>query len=199
MNRGDLLACPQCDLLQRDAVPPPRKALCSRCGATLYHRHEQGLDRTLALTLGALLLFALANAFPILSLELQGERTEATLAGAVLGLWAETPLVAALVFVTAIAMPLAELVALAWLIVPARLGAPCLRMGPVFRLAQVARRWGMIDVVVLAVVVSFAKLRHVADVTPGLALWALIALMVSLSAIEASYDPRELWRCGRPV
>src|SRR5438045_8955031 len=78
MNRADLLACPECDLLQIDtAFPRPRKALCARCGAVLYQRHDQGLDRTLALTVGALLLFAIANAFPILSLDLQGERPDA--------------------------------------------------------------------------------------------------------------------------
>src|SRR5688572_3027330 len=90
MNRAELLACPECDLLQLDsAVPRPRKALCTRCGAILYQRHAQGLERTLALTASALVLFALANAFPILSLELQGERTDATLAGAVAALWSQ--------------------------------------------------------------------------------------------------------------
>src|SRR5256885_16044 len=88
MNRAELLACPECDLLQSDsAVPRPRKALCVRCGAVLYQRHPHGLERTAALTAAALVLFAIANAFPILSLELQGERTDATLAGAVAALW----------------------------------------------------------------------------------------------------------------
>jgi paraquat-inducible protein A len=124
MNRAELLACAECDLLQSDsAIPRPRKALCARCGATLYHRHEQGLGRTVALTAAALVLFALANAFPILSLELQGERTDATLAGAVGALWSQNmQLVAALVLFAAIVMPLAELAALAWLLVPLQFG-----------------------------------------------------------------------------
>src|SRR6476661_7310858 len=80
MNR-ELLACPECDLLQHIPAPRPRKALCARCGAVLY-RGGSGPERTLALTLTALVLLALANAFPILTLELQDERTTATLAGA---------------------------------------------------------------------------------------------------------------------
>ena|SRR5437773_8817303 len=107
MNRAELLACPECDLLQSDsAVPRPRKALCARCGAVLYQRHPHGLERTAALTAAALALFAIANAFPILSLELQGERTSATLAGAVSALWSQNmQLVAALVLFTAVLMP----------------------------------------------------------------------------------------------
>jgi paraquat-inducible protein A len=195
MNRAELLACPECDLLQSDsAVPRPRKALCARCGATLYQRREQGLSRTLALTAAALVLLALANAFPILSLELQGERTDATLAGAVAALWSQNmQLVAALVLFTAIVMPLAELAALAWLLVPLRFGVRAPRFGAVFRLLQFANRWGMVEVFVLGTIVSFVKLGHLATVESGVALWSFAALMLVMAAIEANFDPRELW------
>src|SRR5436305_76515 len=86
MNRAELLACPECDLLQSDsAFPRPRKALCARCGAILYQRHDHGLERTAALTVAAAVLFAMANVFPIVSLELQGDRTTATLIRAICG------------------------------------------------------------------------------------------------------------------
>ena len=192
---AELLACPECDLLQSDpAVSRPRKALCVRCGAVLYQRHEQGLERTLALTTAALILFALANAFPILSLELQGERTEATLAGAVAALWAQNmQLLACLVLFTAILMPLAELAALGWLLVPLRFGRRAPRFGAVCRLLQFANRWGMVEVFVLGTIVSFVKLGHVASVEAGIALWAFAALMLVMAAIEANFDPRALW------
>ena len=195
MNRAELLACPECDLLQSDsAVPRPRKALCARCGAVLYQRHDQGLDRTLALTAGALALFAIANAFPILSLELQGERTDATLAGAVSALWSQNmQLVAALVLFTAIVMPLAELAALAWLLVPLRFGQRAPHFGAVFQLLQFAQRWGMVEVFVLGALVSFVKLGHLANVEAGIALWSFAGLMLVMAAIEANFDPRDLW------
>ena len=195
MNRAQLLACPECDLLQNDsAVPRPRKALCARCGAILYQRHEHGLERTLALTAAALVLFALANASPILSLELQGERTDATLVGAVAALWAQNMhLLACLVAFTAILMPLTELAALAWLLVPLRFGRRAPQFGAVCRLLQFANRWGMVEVFVLGTIVSFVRLGHLASVTAGLALWAFAALMLVMAAIEANFDPRALW------
>jgi paraquat-inducible protein A len=195
MNRAELLACPECDLLQSDsAVPRPRKALCARCGAVLYQRHPHGLERTAALTAAALVLFAIANAFPILSLELQGERTDATLAGAVSALWSQNmQLVAALVLFTAILMPLAALAALAWLLAPLPFGLRAPQFGAVFQLLQFAQRWGMVEVFVLGSLVSFAKLGHLANVEAGIALWSFAGLMLVMAAIEANFDPRDLW------
>jgi len=201
MNRAELLACPECDLLQSDsAVPRPRKALCARCGAVLYQRHPHGLERTAALTAAALALFAIANAFPILSLELQGERTSATLAGAVSALWSQNmQLVAALVLFTAVLMPLAELAALAWLLAPIFVGGRAPRFGAVFRLLQFAQRWGMVEVFVLGALVSLVKLGHLANVEPGIALWSFAALMLVMAAIEANFDPRDLWARVAPL
>jgi paraquat-inducible protein A len=201
MNRAELLACPECDLLQSDsAVPRPRKALCARCGAILYQRHPHGLERTAALTAAALALFAIANSFPILSLELQGERTDATLAGAVSALWSQNmQLVAALVLFTAILMPLAEIAALAWLLAPLALKRTAPHFGAVFRALQFAQRWGMVEVFVLGALVSFVKLGHLANVEAGIALWSFAALMLVMAAIEANFDPRDLWERVAPV
>ena len=201
MNRAELLACPECDLLQSDsAFPRPRKALCARCGAILYQRHDHGLERTAALTVAAAVLFAVANAFPIVSLELQGERTDATLAGAVVALWSQNmQLVAALVAFTAILMPLAELAALAWLLVPLRFGLRAPQFGAVFQALQFAQRWGMVEVFVLGALVSLVKLGHLANVEPGIALWSFAALMLVMAAIEANFDPRDLWQRVAPL
>ena len=196
MNRAELLACPECDLLQSDsAVPRPRKALCARCGATLYQRHDHGLDRTAALTVAALALFAIANGFPILSLELQGEHTTATLGGAVEALWTHgMPALAALVLFAAIAMPFAQLAGLVYIVVPLRYGHRVPYFGPVYRAVQFATRWAMVDVFVLGVLVALVRLTSLANVETGIGLWAFVALMLVLATIEANFDPRELWQ-----
>jgi paraquat-inducible protein A len=201
MNRAQFLACPECDLLQHDAPSPrPRKALCARCGAVLYERGDGGLERTLALSVTALVLLALANGFPILSLELQDERTSTTLAGAAAALWSQNmPLVAILVLFMAVLMPLAELAALAYLLMPLRRGIRAAGFAAVFRVLQFASRWGAVEVFVLGALVSLVKLGHVADVEPGIALACYGALMLVMAAIEASFDPRELWARVAPA
>jgi len=195
MNRAELLACPECDLLQSDsAIPRPRKALCARCGATLYQRHDNGLERTAALSIAALVLFALANGFPILSLELQGERTSATLVGAVEALGSHgMPILAALVLFTAVAMPFAQVTALVYVTVPLRYGHRMPHFGAAFRLVQFAGHWAMVEVFVLGIAVAWVRLAAFAEVEAGLGVWCFAALMLVMATIEANFDPRELW------
>src|SRR4051812_30840908 len=190
-----LIACHECDLLQREGtLPEGGKALCVRCGALLYRSHPRSVERTLAFALAAIVLFAVANLFPIVSLELQGQRVNATLYGAVNALYGQgMELVAALVFVTAIAMPALQLAALCYLLLPVRLGRAAPRAGPVFRLLQAVRPWCMVEVFMLGVLVSLVKLAHVASAIPGVALWSLGALMLLLAALAASFAPRTLW------
>lgn len=190
-----LIACHECDLLQREGqLPAGGKALCARCGALLHRSNPRSVERTLAFALAAVVLFAVANLFPIVSLELQGQRIDATLFGAVHALYVqEMGLVAALVFVTAIAMPALELAALCYLLLPVRLGRAAPRVGPVFRALQAVRPWCMVEVFMLGVLVSLVKLAHLASVVPGVALWSFGALMLLMAAVAASFDPRRLW------
>ena len=45
----------------------------------------------------------------------------------------------------------------------------------------------------LGVLVALIKIADYAKVTPGLALFALGALVFVLAAMQASFDPREVW------
>lgn len=194
-NPDNLIACPECDLLQTAPdLPPGSAACCARCGARLFRVTRNGLDRCLALTLAAGVLFVIANLFPIVVVDLQGQQVSTTLMGAVRALHAQArPLVAALVFATTMLVPAIELLAITWILLPLRFGctAPGLRL--CFRWVQGARPWSMIEVFMLGVLVSVAKLSHLAVVVPGLALWSFGALILLLAAAASSFDGRELW------
>ena len=67
MKPDNVIACHECDLLQRDHDVPPEGVLrCCRCRATLYRHHSDSLERTLAYALAACALWIISNAFPIL-------------------------------------------------------------------------------------------------------------------------------------
>jgi paraquat-inducible protein A len=190
-----LIACHECDLLQRE-VPLPQGgvARCGRCGAELYRSHPDSLERTLAFTAAAVVLFAIANSFPIVGLKLQGQLIQTSLFHTVKTLYDEDmKSVAALVFVTTMLMPALELLAMTWLLLPLRLGRAPLGFALVFRTLQAVRPWGMVEVLMLGVLVSMVKLAHLATLVPGIALWSFGALMLLLAAVAATFDPRELW------
>ena len=62
-----LIACLHCDLLQRiPELAPGASARCPRCDKELWRRRVDSLNRTLALTVGATLLYVVANSVPML-------------------------------------------------------------------------------------------------------------------------------------
>ena len=191
-----LIACHECDLLQREVhLPLGGIVRCGRCGAELYRSHPDSFERTLALTAGAILLFVIANSFPIIGLKLQGQVIQTTLFHTVQTLWNEDmKSVGILVFVTTMLMPAIELCALTYLLLPLKLGRVPVHFAVVFRILQAVKPWGMVEVLMLGVLVSLVKLANLAGVVPGVALWSFGALMFVMAAIAAVFDPRDLWK-----
>jgi paraquat-inducible protein A len=126
MPAASLIACHECDLLQREPhLPDGGVARCGRCGATLFRSHPESLDRALALTLGALFLFVIANVYPIVGLSINGELIQATLFGTVQILYRDDmALVAGLVFFTTFLTPLLQMLAMLHLLLPLHFARP---------------------------------------------------------------------------
>ena len=79
-----VVACRDCDLLHTlGELPEGATALCRRCGGVLRRRRRNTIERTLALSLAAAVLFAVANAFPFLSFAMKGQVTTTTLVSGV--------------------------------------------------------------------------------------------------------------------
>ena len=192
---ASLIACHECDLLQREiALPPGGTACCPRCGGVLYRSIPDWSDRTLAYMLAAAALFVVANAFPIVALEAQGTRISTTLFGTVRTLHEQDMTsVAVLVFVTTFLMPALEIGAMLYMLLPLKLGWVPRELPAMFRLVQTVRPWGMVEVFMLGTLVSLAKLMHIAHVVPGVAIWSFGALMFLLAAAAASFNPHDLW------
>ncbi|MEO8302923.1 MAG: paraquat-inducible protein A [Betaproteobacteria bacterium] len=190
-----LVACHECDLLQREPdLPQGGKALCSRCGATLYVRRRDTIDRTLALVFAAAVLFAIGNAFPVVTMEIQGQRTEALVWQGAWRLYKDgEPLVGGIVFLTAFVFPLVQIVGMLSILLPLRLGLTPRYLVPAFRTVEESRPWSMVEVFMLGVLVSLVKLSHMATVVPGVGMWAFFALIIVLASATSVLDPREVW------
>lgn len=160
----------------------------------LYRSRADSIERSLALTLAAIVLFVIANLFPVIGLEVQGERIETTLFGTVRALYdQDRVLVAALVCLTTIIMPAVELGAMAYLLIPLRLNQTPPAAALVFRMLGLSRPWGMVEVFMLGILVALVKLAQLAGVLPGIAMWSIFGLMFILAAAASAFDPRALW------
>lgn len=190
----EAIVCDGCDAVyQRLALRPREVARCPRCGSELDRDRASQHRRILPLTVASLIMFAIANVFPIVEIELRGLTSQTTLVGAVQALALEgMSLVAVLVLATTLLFPLMQLLILLWLLVPlARLRRPR-GFALLVRTMQSLRPWGMVEVFLLGVLVALVKLSSMAVVLPGPALWAFVALTVLLTAVLA-FDPRGFW------
>src|SRR6266481_5722320 len=102
-----LIACIHCDLLQRiPEIAPGASARCPRCDKELWRHREDSLDRTLALTLAAALLYVIANSVPMLGLTIVGRNASTTVLGGAQHLWDNgQKIVGVLVLFTAVIAP----------------------------------------------------------------------------------------------
>jgi paraquat-inducible protein A len=189
-----LIACPECDVLQREVSLRKGTASCVRCGTPLYHSAKAGLSHAVAFTLAAMVLFVIANSLPIAGLDLGMHDSETTLPGAILAMYEHGQVaVAALVAFTTLVAPAAEIFAMAYMLVPLSLGTRPRHLAFAFRLVPIARAWALVDVFMLAVVVALIKLEDIATVFPGAALAPYAGMIVLVTAVGLAFDPREIW------
>jgi paraquat-inducible protein A len=197
-----VITCKTCGLAQRlGTLPPGAVAECSRCGARLARPAGNRLARTAAFSLAALLFYLPANIYPILQMDLYGVRSESTVLDGCVTLFRQgEPLIAVIVFLASILIPFLKLVGLFYLVVTTRAGSTRHRQERtrIYRIVEVIGPWAMLDVFLLAVLVSLVKLGQLATVVPGRGLLAFTAVVVLTILASASFDPTLIWQESQP-
>ena len=191
---SELLVCPNCDAVHRTVVLGRHEiAACIACGRVVARHHSLSVDQLLALTVAAALLFLIANSYPLMTIEVGGMHTEATVWGAALLMlhgWAAWP--AAVLALSMFILPLLQIALLLWVLAFARFG----RRAPGFRGLLVAlhrsRPWSMTEVFLLGALVAIVKLSSWVHVAPGIGIWALASLTMLLT-ILSMVEPRFWW------
>lgn len=193
---SSVIVCHACDLAHRlDEIAPVARVRCVRCRAELYRTSAATLDTAIALAASALVLFVLANAYPLVALKVNGATRVATLTGAALGLYNQGyATMAVLVMFTAILVPLAQILAFLYALVPLRFGKRAPAQRTLFRLLAALRPWAMAEVFILASLVAMVKLAAEAEVTPRIALGAYGLLMFTLTALGSITPTEQLWQ-----
>lgn len=190
-----LIACEHCDAVH-EKVPLKNGeiARCLRCNAELERNMGKRWQKLLPLTISALILFLIANCFPIVELEVQGQSNQTTLIGAVIALSNEgTSLIALVVLITIIVLPLLQLLILIYILLGHRQKKLPIGFKTLVSVLQWIQPWGMVEVFMLGVLVALIKLMNMAEIIPGVALWAFSGLTILLTVI-ISFDPRNFWQ-----
>lgn len=156
------------------------------------------MDRWLAMTIAAAILFVIANTQPVIFISFHGLHNAATLWQAAAAL-ANGPiaLIAIPTALTIILVPLVQILTLGWVLAFARLGHRAPGFPVAMRLLGRLRPWSMLEVAILGILVAIIKLASLVDVHPGAGLWATAGLVVLITII-ANRDSEWLWDLTEP-
>ena len=193
---SEVIACHECGTVHRlPPMPDDTVARCRACGATISIRFDRSVQRTLALYLAALALIGVANAFPIMTMSIEGQRNAATILDSARALYGEGmwPLAIA-VGLAGIVMPLIKIVGMIAVLLPMQLGWRPAWLVAGFRLVEKVQTWAMMEVYLLGVIVAYVKLQDLAHVELGIAAIAFVATILLLAAADARFDPHTIWR-----
>jgi paraquat-inducible protein A len=188
-------ACHHCGLIQTVAeVPAGMRACCPRChGALRGAQGRGGRSRTAAVATAALLLYPLAVTLPVMRIERFGHVQEASILEGIATLLGRGHLVVGVVvLICSVVLPLAKLAAL--LVLSAGgLGLARRHQVLTYRLVDLTGRWGMLDVLLVALLVAVLKLGDMVEVTVGPGATAFAACVVLSLIAAASFRPHSLW------
>jgi paraquat-inducible protein A len=198
-----VILCPACDLAyRRTPAPASGRTRCRRCHGSLQRAETAGIETAIALAACALVLLWLANAYPLVTLYVNGSTRATTLMGAALGLYHQNyRSLGVLVFLTTVIAPLLQITALLYVLVPLWRKRTARGQKLVLRLLSRARPWTFVEVFMLGTVVALVRLAKFAHVVPGVSLWSCGLLMLCLSALTSLTPAEQLWRWaarGRP-
>lgn len=189
-----ILVCGECHQLNRSAPgQPPR---CRRCGAALHARRPDSIARTWALLLAAALLYIPANLLPIMSVNMLGRGSPATIMGGVIELIQAGMLpIAAVVFVASILVPSFKLLGIALLLCSVQrhqMMSPRQRI-LMYRFIEWIGRWSMLDIFVIAILVTLVSFGNLASIEAGAGALAFAAVVILTMLAAITFDPRLIW------
>ncbi len=196
MNAHRFRACHCCGMVQRvPLLHPTERAECPRCNSVVDSGNRSGQQssaRCFAAALAALMLYFPAVLLPILEIEKLGHHHTTSLLGGTIDLllhgnW----FVGLIVLMFSIVLPLLKLLALlelSWIGLTLRQ-----HRAWTYRLVEFAGRWSMMDVLLLALLVTLVKLGDLVSFRLGPAVIAFVMCVVMSMVASIMFDPHAIW------
>jgi paraquat-inducible protein A len=191
-----LIICHGCDALQRvpDSVPG-NAVTCIRCGFRLFRRPMGGIDKQLALTLSTMILFIIANVYPILTIQVAGIERSATITETAMRFFHQgSPELAVIVWTSSVLIPGVVIFGLFYVLLSIRLQFCWAYTRKILVWITHLLPWAMMDVYLLSVFVALVKLISLASVDLNEGFYALLFVIYFYAATIASIEPYFLWQ-----
>ncbi len=188
--------CHECDLLV--SIPQLKdgnSVSCPRCKGHLIKHYRSRLLPPLLISLSGLLLFLPANFLPIMTLSVLGNDGENTMVKgvyrlAVDGYW----WMAVLVLFCSILVPLLKFALVFFISLRAYLSRWGLSVIYALRFHKKLEAWGMLDVYLIALLLSYIKLMDMGDIVIDIGLFCFLGFLFLDILVTTRFEPGEVWR-----
>lgn len=193
-------ACDDCGYIHHiPTLAPGTQINCTRCGSCLLKERFHWSNRSVALALTGLVLFAIANIFPFISLEAAGLKVNSNLISGVYALLQrERWILASMIFLFIFLIPFVELCCLGYLSFSFALGRvkpnyKARKVPVVMRTLIMIHPWSMLEIFLLGVLVTSIKLGDLAALVPGVGSIAFVLLVFVLIALHMQINHDHIW------
>ncbi len=152
------------------------------------------MGRAAAFSLAALILYPLSMSLPVLEVERLGHAHSATIWSGVVELLAEGEIfVGVIVLLCSVVIPLVKIGAM-FLLAAGDAVLHRHHRARTYQLIEWIGRWGMIDVLLVAVLVAAVKLGSWVEVHPGPGVAAFAGVVIMSLLASAVFDPQAIWQ-----
>lgn len=195
MSEQSVVLCQDCDLVIKNvAAKPGKKVSCPRCGAVLYEVSQDAVSRVLAYSVTGLVLYIPANVLPLLSLDILGRLSHASVLDGVHHLLKQGFIFTGmLVFFTSLFIPLIDLLVLFIVSLSLKLKRWRLLAISLLKYQGYLEGWGMLEVFMLAILIAFIKLQAMGNLIISNGLICFVGLWVCTVLSMAAFNRHQFW------
>lgn len=162
----------------------------------LAQLRNKSTQRTWALLITAVMFYIPSNILPIMTTRVLGSEETNTILGGVVTLWTSGSYpVASIIFIASVVVPVLKLIMLSWLNYSVQTKSDILNQQRVmcYRITEFIGRWSMIDVFVVAILVSLIQLGNTMSIFPGPAAIAFCGVVITTMFAAITFDTRLIW------
>jgi paraquat-inducible protein A len=192
----EYILCHRCHTLHKTApIHDGAKALCTSCGAVLYHRDNRMVEHGLALALTGLIFFVLANSFPLVNISILGSERYVTILSIVMTLVdGGYYLVGLFILYLIFLFPLMIFLLYAVIFTLLKLRRGRVLSGELMVLLAQIQPWHMSDIFLVSILVALVKLLGMASIHLGISFWTLIVFVIIDIYMTRTIHLGELWK-----
>jgi len=190
ITEGKVL-CHLCDLLQDS-----KETTCSQCGEELHQRFTNSLAQTWGYVLAATLFLIPANLLPMMVVTALGNQDGSTIMEGVIYFFAHAEYaLGAVIFIASVAVPIFKLSVIYYLLMVVQFKQRKKALGALklFHIIHIIGKWSMLDIFVVAMMVSMVQFQGLATIETGGAAIAFCAAVIFTIIASEKFDPRLLF------